>query len=106
MTARFLTHVKVRTGPSISAEAVATYNPGETVNYDNIVDNERRKWISYIGRSGNRRYCCAIDSNGEKYIELGNNSGGNDNISMNQKNSRHLAVRKLFFMCMLFGRIK
>ena len=81
MKARFLTTVKVRAGPSTSTEVVATYSAGETVNYDKTVENEGRLWISYIGRSGNRRYCCARDTNGEKYIDLGNNqliSGGNN----------------------------
>ena len=73
MIARFLTNVKVRTGPSTSSSSVATYNAGETVRYDNIVKNEGRTWITYIGGSGNRRYCCAIDTNGEQYIDLGNN---------------------------------
>ena len=75
MIGKFLANVKVRTGPSISSESVATYYPGETVKYDKTVNNEGRLWISYIGNSGNRRYCCAIDANGEKYIDLGNNGG-------------------------------
>ena len=81
MRATFLTAVKVRAGPSTSTEVVATYSAGETVNYDKTGENEGRLWISYIGRSGNRRYCCARDTNGEKYIDLGNNqliSGGNN----------------------------
>ena len=79
MIARFLTTVQVRAGPSTSTEAVAKYTKGEEVKYDKTVNNEGRLWISYIGRSGNRRYCCAIDTNGEKYIDLGNGgcSGGN-----------------------------
>ena len=83
MIARFLTNVKVRTGPSTTSSSVATYNAGETVRYDNIVKNEGRTWITYIGGSGNRRYCCAIDTNGEQYIDLGNNGGGNNNNSQN-----------------------
>ena len=74
MIARLLTTVKVRARPSISAGEVATYNSGETLNYDQTVNNEGRLWISYIGKSGIRRYCCAIDTNGEKYIDLGNNN--------------------------------
>ena len=81
MLARFLTNVKVRAGPSTSSESVATYKSGETVKYDKTVNNEGRLLISYIGNSGNRRYCCAIDTNGEKYIDLGNNSSNNNNNS-------------------------
>ena len=69
MKARFLTTVKVRAGPSTSTEVVATYSAGETVNYDMKVENEGRLWISYIGRSGNRRYCCARDTM-EKYTSI------------------------------------
>ena len=83
MIGKFLANVKVRTGPSISSESVATYYPGETVKYDKTVNNEGRLWISYIGKSGNRRYCCAIDANGEKYIDLGNNSSNNNNSGGN-----------------------
>ena len=76
MLATFLTTVKVRAGPSTSTESVAVYKQGETVKYDKTVENEGRLWISYVGGSGNRRYCCARDTNGEVYINLGN-SGGN-----------------------------
>ena len=56
MIAIFLTTVRVRAGPSITTEIVAKYCEGDTVKYDSLVENEGRLWISYIGRSGNRRY--------------------------------------------------
>jgi len=104
MIAKFLTTVKVRAGPSTSTEVVAKYTAGETVKYDKTVENEGRLWISYIGGSGNRRYCCARDTNGEKYIELGNsgnNQGNAGNVSLNQKSSSYSAVRKegCCFLC-------
>ena len=67
-TAYFLTSVKVRAGPSTSSEHVATYSKGESVKYDKVVKGDGRTWISYIGGSGNRRYCCAIDKDGSQYI--------------------------------------
>ena len=76
MKARFLTTVNVRAGPSTSTQVVAQYCNGDTVNYDKTVENEGRLWISYIARSGNRRYCCARDNNGQWYIELNGGSGG------------------------------
>ena len=79
MIAKFLTNVKVRAGPSTSSESVATYNAGETVKYDNTVNNEGRVWITYVGKSGNRRYCCAVDTNGKKYIDLGSNGESSNN---------------------------
>ena len=77
----FLTTVNVRAGPSTSTDKVAQYQSGDQVRFDSIVENEGRVWISYIGRSGNRRYCCKRDVNGEEYIRImnGNNGGGNNN---------------------------
>ncbi len=102
MIGKFLTTVKVRSGPSTSSDVVEKYNAGETVRFDRTVENEGRLWISYIGRSGNRRYCCARDVNGEVYISLGNGGGNNGgNVTLNQKSSRHQAVRKegCCFLC-------
>ena len=93
MIARFLTNVKVRAGPSTSSQSVATYNQGETVKYDSTVQNEGRLWISYIGGSGNRRYCCAIDTNGQKYIDLG---GNNNNVGNNSGNGVQTVLASYF----------
>ena len=68
-TGYFLTAVRVRASPSTSSETVATYQAGDSVVYDSVVQNEGRTWISYIGGSGNRRYCCAVDSDGSVYIK-------------------------------------
>lgn len=46
--------LEVFSRPDDSSEVVATYDPGETINYDQISQNGA--WISYIGNSGNRRY--------------------------------------------------
>ena len=73
-TAKFLTNVNVRAGPTTGSSAVAMYHPGETVRFDRVVNGDGRTWISYIGGSGNRRYCCAIDRNGEKYIDIGDDN--------------------------------
>jgi len=67
-TAKFTTTVNVRSAPSTSSSVVAVYNPGETVKYDKVVQGDGRTWISYIGGSGKRRYCCAIDKGGKKYV--------------------------------------
>ena len=70
MLATFLTTVRVRAGPSTSTEKVAKYCEGDIVRYDSTVENEGRLWISHIGRSGNRRFCCARDNSGEWYINI------------------------------------
>ena len=69
-TATFLTTVRVRAQPSTSSETVATYSKGEKVTYDQVVTGDSRTWISYIASSGNRRYCCAIDSDGSVYVSV------------------------------------
>ena len=68
--ARFHETVRVRSGPSTSSSQVATYYPGEEVNYDSVVQGDGRTWISYISSSGVRRYCCAIDTDGSQYITV------------------------------------
>ena len=70
MLATFLTTVRVRAGPSTSTEKVAKYCEGDIVRYDSTVENEGRLWISHIGRSGNRRYCCERDITGEWNINI------------------------------------
>ena len=69
----------LKKGPSTSFESVALYESEDTVKYDKTLENEGRLWISYISRSGNRRYCCARDINGEVYIDIGNNGVSNNN---------------------------
>ena len=85
MRAIFLTTVNVREGPSTSTKVVAKYNEKETVNYDSTVENEGRLWISYIGRSGNRRYCCARDTNGQWYIQLEQSNGQSQSVQSNSE---------------------
>ena len=63
-----VSELNVRASPSTSSEVVATYGYGDVIVYDSIVDGDGRKWISYIGGSGNRRYVCGKDSNGSCYV--------------------------------------
>ena len=87
MKAIFLDTVNVRSQPSISSEIVAKYYKGESVSYDNIIENEGRLWITYIGGSGNRRYCCAKDITGEILIDNVINNYSNINSSNNSNNN-------------------
>ena len=48
--------LRVRSAPSLSAEVVASYDAGQTVQYDHYIDAEGIRWVSYIGASGIRRY--------------------------------------------------
>ncbi|WP_435029642.1 N-acetylmuramoyl-L-alanine amidase [Levyella massiliensis] len=57
----------VRVLPSTSSQVVAQYGPGERVNYDEVYVGNGYVWLSYIGRSGNRRYvACRPYHNGVK----------------------------------------
>ncbi len=49
-------NLNVRRSPSLSGQVVAQYDKGESVKYDSYIDNEGYRWISYVGKSGNRNY--------------------------------------------------
>lgn len=49
-------NLNVRRSPSLNGQIVAQYNKGQSVKYDSYIDNEGYRWISYIGKSGNRNY--------------------------------------------------
>ena len=42
--------------PSLTATIIDYYYAGESVHYDQTLEKDGYKWISYISRSGNRRY--------------------------------------------------
>lgn len=46
----------IREKPSTKSKAVGSYSQGESVYYDYYIDSEGYRWISWIGRSGHRRY--------------------------------------------------
>lgn len=48
--------LRIRRSPSLSGQVVGTYDKGQSVKYDGYVDNEGIRWVTYIGRSGNRNY--------------------------------------------------
>lgn len=51
----------IRGEAKLSSPALATYAPGQSVNYDRLVEAEGYRWISYISYSGLRRYI-AVES--------------------------------------------
>ena len=63
--------VIIREGPSILTKEIDRFIPNTIVKYDQTIINEGRKWILFIDNSDNRRYCCAINIDGEELIELG-----------------------------------
>ena len=91
--------MNVRASPSTSSSVVAKYYAGQSVKYDKTVSAEGRTWISYIGGSGNRRYCCAINTDGSQYITVsgssssgGSSSGGSSSSSTNGSLQKFLDV--------------
>lgn len=49
-------NLNVRRSPSLNGKVVAQYSKGESVKYDSYIDNQGYRWISYVGKSGNRNY--------------------------------------------------
>ena len=47
---------EVKNTPSASANVAFYANAGDSVNYDKVLTNDGRQWISYISYSGTRRY--------------------------------------------------
>ena len=46
----------IRNQPSSTAQVIDYYYPGENVSYDQIVEKDGYKWLSYLSYSGSRRY--------------------------------------------------
>ena len=53
---RFTKSTPVKSASKMSSQTVATYDAGETVNYDSVLTADGYQWLSYIGASGARRY--------------------------------------------------
>lgn len=58
----FAATTNVRSKPSTSAEVVAQYKAGQTVNYSSTVQAEGYTWMVYTGASGKTRYVAQTGS--------------------------------------------
>lgn len=58
-TVKYATNV--HNTPSDEAPVVAVYSPGQGFNYDSYIDTNGYRWLSYISRSGVRRYVAKLD---------------------------------------------
>ncbi|KXU16381.1 Choline binding protein D [Streptococcus oralis] len=58
----FTQKVAIRNLPSMDSVVIDYYYPGEGVTYDQVVEKNGSKWLSYIARSGNRRYIQHTDT--------------------------------------------
>ena len=52
----------IRNQPSSTAQVIDYYYPGENVSYDQIVEKDGYKWLSYLSYSGMRRYVQYIET--------------------------------------------
>ena len=65
-------HLRVRTGPSVNSPEVAYYDAGQIIHSNlGLVKNEGRIWLKYMGGSGNERFICQRDINGDIFIDIG-----------------------------------
>ena len=52
----FKVETPIKDQPLLNATPLAYYSPGESVHYDQVIEKDGYKWLSYISYSGNRRY--------------------------------------------------
>ena len=52
----FKVETPIKDQPLLNATPLAYYSPGESVYYDQVIEKDGYKWLSYISYSGNRRY--------------------------------------------------
>ena len=72
MATILVNHLRVRTGPSVNTPEVAYYDAGQRINCVlGTVENEGRTWLKYRGGSGNERFICLRDINGDIFINYG-----------------------------------
>ncbi|WP_406874634.1 SH3 domain-containing protein [Streptococcus urinalis] len=46
--------INVRRSPNLKGEIAASYKKSQTVKYDSKISANGYRWISYLGKSGNR----------------------------------------------------
>ena len=52
----FKVETPIKDQPLLNATQLAYYSPGESVHYDQVIEKDGYKWLSYISYSGSRRY--------------------------------------------------
>lgn len=83
-TFRVAYYLNIRSAPSTSASIIASYNGGQSFNYDSKIEANGYLWVSYISYSGARRYVAIKNlSNGTTYGYDSNNFSFNGTASSN-----------------------
>ena len=52
----FKVETPIKDQPLLNATPLSYYSPGESVHYDQVIEKDGYKWLSYISYSGSRRY--------------------------------------------------
>ena len=78
MSEVLVSNLNVRAEPSTNSESLAKYDKGEIINSGEIlISNEGRIWLRYTAvSSGKKRYVCAYDKDGTKFVNVPSNIPG------------------------------
>lgn len=60
--------LNVRDKPGLAGKVVATYTHGEQFNYDSVYIADGYIWVSYVSRSGHRRYVAAGEESNRRNV--------------------------------------
>lgn len=79
----FKAKAAIKNQPLASATAIDYYYPGENVHYDQILEKDGYKWLSYTAYNGSRRYIQleSVTSSQNYQNQSGNSSGYGSNSS-------------------------
>ena len=92
---KFTAKGSVKNEPKVSSPELASYDIGQTVNYDSTVKADGYLWISYISGSGVRRYIAvqklaSIPQNGQPIYRVYNKNTGEHFYTSNQTEEKNL----------------
>ena len=75
----FKVETPIKDQPLLNATPLAYYSPGESVHYDQVIEKDGYKWLSYISYSGNRRYIQleGVTSSQNQSVNSSNHSSNN-----------------------------
>jgi len=81
----FKNKAAIKNQPLASATSIAYYSPGESVHYDQILEKDGYKWLSYISYSGSRRYIQLEGATSSQNYQ--NQSGNSSNYGSNSSST-------------------
>ena len=92
----FKTKAAVKSQPSVHADTLTYYKPGDSVHYDQVIEKDGFKWLSYISYSGNRRYI-QLEGSTSPQNQSGNSAHAISNSTSNnaQNNASSVGWKKV-----------